>query len=106
MSNYIKPSHHNKNDLRDIFIQKYGVSMEIPAFYYYNAKFVPNKPNYLVTMSFHIIPKKQSMLGNVQTTFIDGTVEESSYEDLYQNTGENIIMNLSRQNGRKGIENI
>ena len=45
-------------DLRPVFIKNYGVQMEIPAFYYNNAKYVPHFKDYMVTMSQHIIPKK------------------------------------------------
>ena len=42
---------------RSNLISRYGVSMELPAFYYYNAQFVPHLTNCLVTMAFHIIPQ-------------------------------------------------
>jgi hypothetical protein len=46
----------SQQDLREIFIENYGVTMEIPAYYYYDAKFVPHSQDQLVTMAFHIIP--------------------------------------------------
>jgi hypothetical protein len=46
------------NNLRSMFVDSYGVTMEIPAYYYYDAKYVPNNINYVVAMNFHIIPKK------------------------------------------------
>lgn len=53
-----KVTHANTEleDLRPEFIKNYGVSMEIPAFYYYDAKYVPHVKDFVVTMSFHIIP--------------------------------------------------
>jgi hypothetical protein len=52
-------------DLRPIFIKNYGVSMEIPAFYYNDAKYVPHFKDFIVTMSFHIIPKENGLQDNV-----------------------------------------
>lgn len=43
---------------------------------------------------------------NVQTTFIDGRVEENSFDELYDLTGENIILNLYKLNGRRGLEKL
>lgn len=45
-------------------------------------------------MAFHIIPKKNKYHNNVQTTFIDGRVENNSFDELYDLTGKNIILNL------------
>ena len=50
--------------------------MEFPAYYYYDAKFVPHLQDHLVTMAFHIIPNGNQ---KVQTTFQDGTVKETSF---------------------------
>ena len=47
-----------QKDLRSIFIKNYGVQMEIPAYYFYDARFVPHFKDYVVTMAFHVIPKK------------------------------------------------
>jgi hypothetical protein len=60
-----------QKDLRSIFIKNYGVQMEIPAYHFYDARFVPHFKDYVVTMAFHIIPKKQMYQNNVQTTFYD-----------------------------------
>ena len=43
---------------------------------------------------------------NVQTTFIDGRVEENSFDELYDLTGENIILNIYKLNGRRGLEKL
>jgi len=72
-----------QKDLRSIFIKNYGVQMEIPAFHFYDAKFVPHFKAYVVTMAFHVIPKKQAFQNNVQTTFQDGRVEENSFDEIY-----------------------
>ena len=44
MSNFKIKEEDSKShaDLRNIFINNYGVTMEIPSFYYYDAKFVPH----------------------------------------------------------------
>ena len=43
-------------DLRGVFIDNYGVTLEFPAYYYLDSKFVPSEENLVVTMGFHIIP--------------------------------------------------
>ena len=76
--------------------------MEIPAYYYYDAKYVPNNINYVVAMNFHIIPKKQ--IDNVQTTFLDGRVEETSFEELSDcKCDKNLVLTLNKVNGREGL---
>lgn len=75
--------------------------MEIPAYYYYDAKYVPNNINYVVSMAFHRVPKTQ--IDNIQTTFLDGKVEESSFEDICEKTDKNLILNLMKVNGRQGL---
>jgi len=66
--------------------------MEIPAYYYADAKFVPHYPDHIITMSFHIIPKDFQQ--TVQTTFIDGRVEENAFSELHDKTGRSIILSL------------
>jgi hypothetical protein len=43
--------------IRQSLIKKYGVLFEIPAYNYFNAKFVPHMRNHIVTMAHHILPK-------------------------------------------------
>ena len=81
------PPDDGLEDLRPVFIKNYGVSMEIPAFYYNDAKYVPHFKDYVVTMSQHIIPKKQKPQINIQTTYIDGRVEDNSFDEIYEQTG-------------------
>ena len=79
--------------------------MEIPAYYYFDSKFVPHYQDQVVTMAFHIIPKNKKRHNNVQTTFIDGRVENNSFEELYELTGQNIILNLYKlEEGRDLIK--
>ena len=72
-------------DQRATLIDNYGVTMEFPAFYYYNAKFVPNQSDHLLIMEFHIIPDCDKT--KVQTTFQDGSVQENLFRELYDKTG-------------------
>ena len=88
-------------DQRATLIENYAVVMEFPAFYYYNAKFVPNLKDHLVTMEFHIIP--QNGKTKVQTTFQNGDVEENLFSEIYEQTGENIILTLYKQTERNGL---
>jgi hypothetical protein len=60
-------------------------------------------------MGFHIIPKTPMTAytekeKNVQTTYIDGRVEYNTLNEIYDNTGENLILNLYKINGRNGFE--
>jgi hypothetical protein len=73
-------------DLRTAFIKSYGIKMEIPAYYHYDAKFVPHYPDHVVTMGFHIVSKSVS---TVQTTYFDKRVEECFLKDIQSSTGAN-----------------
>jgi len=53
-------------------------------------------------MSFHIIPKDFGQ--SIQTTFMDGSVEENSFSEIYQMTGRSIILSLMIDRGRQGFE--
>ena len=78
--------------------------MEIPAYYIYDAKFVPNKKNYIVTLTWHILPKQ--FTSNVQTTCLNGTIIDSTFQDLNKKAGKDIIIALQRADGRRGFEMI
>ena len=41
---------------RDIFVKKYSVEIQFPAYYYADARFVPHHDDLIVDMSYHIIP--------------------------------------------------
>ena len=43
-------------DLRETFIQNYGVEMEMPAYYIHDAKFVPNSINVILALVWSVIP--------------------------------------------------
>ena len=51
------PEPEIEDDMRKIFIENYGVEMSFPAYYYSDAKFVPNNSNYILSTSWHIIPE-------------------------------------------------
>ena len=46
-----------KEDLRKIFTDKFGVRMEFPAYYNYKAVFVPHYEGLIISFGFHCIPK-------------------------------------------------
>ena len=46
-------------DLREVYIENYGVQMEVPSLGYRDGKMVPGQDDFVVTTDFHIIPKKQ-----------------------------------------------
>ena len=104
----ISKQKEEKQDLRSVFIENYGVSIEMPIFYHLDAKFVPHFKDHIVTMGFHIIPKKPKDMytdheDNLQTTYMDGKVEYNSLNGIYDNTGENLILNLYKMDGRNGF---
>lgn len=41
---------------RQIFVDKYSVEIEFPAYYYYDSRFVPHAKDLIVVLAFHIIP--------------------------------------------------
>ena len=80
------------------------MSLEFPAYYYHSAKFVPHFPKNVVTMGFHIIPRASN--ATVQTTFIDGRVEDNTYDEIYENTGDSILLTLNECQGRAGFKKV
>ena len=92
----------NSSNLRNMFVENYSVQIEIPAYYYFDAKYVPNNVNYVVALNFHIIPTKQ--VESIQTTFLDGRFEESTFKDIYDSQmNKNLMLTLNRVNGRAGL---
>ena len=41
---------------------------------------------------------------NIQTTFFDHQVTKNTFEDIYKDVGDGIIINLFQVNGRAGCE--
>ena len=81
--------------MRSVFIQAYGVSIDIPTYYHYDSKFVPHYKNYIVTTGFHILSKKNKLTSTVQTTYIDGRVEENSLQEIFESTTDDMVINLN-----------
>ena len=52
------------SDMRQVFLESYGVEMEFPGFYYYDAKFVPkaDSHNYIVVLAWHIVPQGKNKM--------------------------------------------
>ena len=80
--------------------------MEVPSFNFIDGKLVPNQDEFVITTAFHILPKKQMFQNNVQTTYIDGTYEEHSFDEIYEQTGESILLFLNKTDGRNGFQRI
>lgn len=79
--------------------------MEIPAYYYKDARYVPNSINHIVTLTFQVIPKKE--IDNVQTTYLDGRVEDNCFEDFCEHqTDKNLILTLNKVEGRAGLKSV
>ena len=83
-------------------MRQFGVTLEIPAYYYYNAKFVPHMKDHLVTMAFHILPKNDGRK-KVKTIFNDGTTEVKTFQEIYGDTGRDTILTLQKADGRNGF---
>ena len=77
MINPLTKDTYEPEDLRKKYLQNFGVSMEIPAYYIYDARFVPHVKDYIVTLTWHILPK--SFTSTVQTTYLNGTVTDSNF---------------------------
>lgn len=93
----------DNKDLRDVFIQNYGVKMDLPAYYFDNAKLVPHQKDFVVTLAYHIVPLDFTQ--TIQTTYLNGKVIESdSFAEIYDQTGQSIIIKLQEANGRCGFK--
>jgi hypothetical protein len=64
-----KKQQNEHADLREIYTEKYGVTMELPGYYQETAKIVPHSPDHVVATAFHITPK--SYTSTIQTTYLD-----------------------------------
>ena len=82
--------------MRQVFLESYGVEMEFPGFYYYDAKFVPkaNVHKYIIVLAWHIVPQGKNK--KVQTTKINKTYKTDPFEDLYKTKGKDMILKLMR----------
>ena len=80
--------------------------MEVPSFGYRDGKMVPGQEDYVVTTEFHILPKKQMYQNNVQTTKMDGSYEENSWDEIYPTAGDSIQLTLNKIEGRNGFTRI
>jgi len=84
-------------DLRKVFIENYGVQIDLPAYYYLDAKFVPHHPNMIVVLAWHIIPNSAST--KLFTKFInDEEVYENFYDEVYEKYGNKVILQLLKIN--------
>lgn len=63
-----------EENLRAVFIEQYGVTIEFPVYYFHQTTFVPHITDMVVTLGYHIIPKGPNT--SIQNTYLDGTVED------------------------------
>ena len=82
----------DKPDMRKVYLESYGVELDFPGYYYSDSKFVPNNPDYIVSLSWHIIPPGKNK--QVQTTLIDKTYKDDPFEDLFTTKGKDLILKL------------
>ena len=90
--------------MRKIFIESYGIELDFGGFYYSDSKFVPNHEKYIITACWHIVPKGDSKI--VQTTNYDKTVEHHKYEELYNTSQGDILLQLMKPLKNGKFENI
>jgi|APSaa5957512535_1039671.scaffolds.fasta_scaffold91613_1 hypothetical protein len=82
------------SDMRQVFIDAYGVELDFAGFYYHCSKFVPNQEDLVLTLCWHITPEGNNKV--VQTTKYDRTFFEKPYESLYSSAGSDIIFVIMR----------
>ena len=78
--------------MRKVYLESYGVELDFPGYYYCDSKFVPNNTDYIVTLSWHIIPPGKNK--QVQTTLVNKTYKDDPFEDLYKTKGKDMILKL------------
>lgn len=74
-----------RQDLRKVFIEQYGVQMEVPVYYFKDAKFVPHYSDHIVQTAFHIAPSADSF--TVQNTYLDHTYDNTTIDEIYKIKG-------------------
>lgn len=90
------------DDLRKTYLKKFGVEMNLPAYYIKSALFVPHVKDHIIVTVNHILPK--SFECTVQTTWMDGNFDdEQDYNELGYLNGKDLIFKLQKVDGRKGF---
>ena len=85
-------------DFRQNFVSEYGVDITFPAFYSYSGCLVPHMDRFIVSLGFHSIPRNGDE--TIQITKSDDDPENPSgvvnkrFTDLYDQTGQSIILKL------------
>jgi hypothetical protein len=100
-------SQHEDLDLRQNFVDSYGVDIEFPAYYSDNGMLVPHRAGFIVSSGFHVIPR-----GNKQRIQVNPYSEEeelpefewSKFSELYDRVGGSLILKLQETSGRSGFK--
>ena len=71
--------------------------MELPAYYYLDAKFVPHHPDMIVVLAWQIIPHSAS--AKIYTKYInDNEVYENYYDEVFEKYGNKATLQLLKIN--------
>jgi hypothetical protein len=81
--------------MRRTFLEKFGVNIDIPAYYIICTKIVPHVEQHIIVMGCHILPKDYSQ--EVEIVYNDGEREHcEDFRDSENLQGKDLILRLQK----------
>lgn len=79
--------------MRRTYLDKFGVEMNLPAYYIYQSKIVPHVEDHVLELACHILPKQFDQ--SVKTIMLNGEVKEGQdFQDFENFSGKDLIFKL------------
>lgn len=101
----MKSSQSGEKDenMRKVFVENYGVQLDLPVFYYQEAKFVPHYPQLVVTTTKNINPKGDNI--EIYTHLIgEEQCKKHKMGEIYEDGSRSTFLYLNRIDGRNGLK--
>lgn len=90
-------------NMRKVFVENYGVQLELPVNYNQEAKFVPHYPQLVVTSTKHINPKDDNI--EIHTHHIgEEPSKKHKMGEIYKDGSRSTFLYLNRIDGRNGFK--
>ena len=91
-------------------MNEYGVDITFPAFYSYAGCLVPHMDRFIVSLGFHSIPRNSEEIIQITKAEDDpedpNGIQEKKFHDLYDQTGQSIILKLMQADARIGFRTL
>jgi hypothetical protein len=100
-------SNSNDIDMRQKFMDQYGVSIDFPGYYSDSGVLVPHVAGFIVSSGFHIIPKSTRAQIQVNPYSEEESLPETenlNFSDMYDCVGSSLILKLQEMSDRSGFK--